>query len=90
MTDNDSWILLDTETTGLAKPVFTVELAAQKMQGWKRDGEPFRRLLNHGCAIPDEAARVHGYTREISERDAPNTDWGRMPQPRRAAGAFGI
>jgi hypothetical protein len=24
------WILLDTETTGLSKPIFTVELAAQR------------------------------------------------------------
>jgi DNA polymerase-3 subunit epsilon len=26
-------------------------------------------LLNHGCDIPPEASRVHGYTREILERD---------------------
>ena len=69
MTDNPTWILLDTETTGFTKPIFAVDLAAQKMQGWEKDGEPFRRLLNHGCAIPDEAARVHGYNREILERD---------------------
>ena len=69
MTDSPSWILLDTETTGLAKPVFAVDLAAQKMRGWERDGEPFRYLLNHGCKIPAEASRVNGYTREILERD---------------------
>ena len=39
------------------------------MRGWERDGEPFRYLLNHGCQIPAEVARVHGYTREILERD---------------------
>jgi DNA polymerase-3 subunit epsilon len=39
------------------------------MRGWKRDGEPFRRLLNHGCKIPPEASRTNGYTREILERD---------------------
>jgi len=66
---NTRWILLDTETTGLSQPIFAVELAAQKMRGWERDGEPFRRLLNHGLAIPPEASRVHGYTREILERD---------------------
>lgn len=27
------WILLDTETTGLAAPIFVVELAAQRMRG---------------------------------------------------------
>jgi len=69
MTDNINWILLDTETTGFARPVFAVDLAAQKMCGWEKDGEPFRRMLNHGCKISDEASRVHGYTREILERD---------------------
>ena len=69
MNQNTPWILLDTETTGFSKPVSAVELAAQKMRGWEKDGEPFRYLLNHGCAIPAEALRVNGYTREILERD---------------------
>ena len=63
------WILLDTETTGFASPVFVVDLAAQRMRGWERVSEPFRRLLNHNKDIPPEASRVHGYTREILERD---------------------
>ena len=63
------WILLDTETTGLAAPIFVVELAAQRMRGWTPDGEPFRKLLNQNADIPAEATRVHGYTREILERD---------------------
>jgi DNA polymerase-3 subunit epsilon len=64
-----SWILLDTETNGLTKPIFALDLAAQKMRGWKKSGKPFRFLLNHGCEVPPEASRVHGYTREILERD---------------------
>lgn len=64
-----SWILLDTETTGLSAPIFVVELAAQRMRGWEADGEPFRKLLNQNQEIPAEASRVHGYTREILERD---------------------
>ena len=63
------WILLDTETTGLAAPIFVVELAAQRMLDWEPDGEPFQKLLNQNQDIPAEAARVHGYTREILERD---------------------
>lgn len=63
------WILIDTETNGLAKPIFALDLAAQKMRGWKKSGKPFRLLLNHGCEILPEASRVHGYTREILERD---------------------
>ena len=64
-----AWILLDTETTGFAAPVFVVEIGAQRMRGWEPDGEPFRKLLNQNCDIPPEASRVHGYTREILERD---------------------
>ena len=72
---NSTWILFDTETTGFSKPIFAVELAAQRMKGWERDGAPFRRLLNHGREIPPEACRVHGYTREILDRDGdPPTD----------------
>ena len=63
------WLLLDTETTGFKPPIYVVELAAQRMRGWEPEGPPFRRLLNHGVAIPPEAARVNGYTREILERD---------------------
>ncbi len=63
------WILLDTETTGLNAPIFTVELAAQRMGGWQPEGEPFRMLLNQNEDIPPAASRVHGYTREILERD---------------------
>ena len=63
------WFLLDTETTGLSAPIFVVELAAQRMRGWEPDGEAFRKLLNQNTEIPAEASRVHGYTREILERD---------------------
>src|SRR5229473_3304971 len=63
------WILLDTETNGVIVPIFVVELAAQRMRGWQPDGEPFRKLLNQNADIPPEASRVHGYTREILERD---------------------
>jgi hypothetical protein len=53
-----SWILLDTETTGLAAPIFVVELAAQRLRGWAPDGEPFRKLLNQNQEIPAEASRM--------------------------------
>jgi DNA polymerase-3 subunit epsilon len=68
MHQND-WIIIDTETTGIAAPVFVVEIGAQKMRGWEPCGPPFRKLLNQNQDIPPEASRVHGYTREILERD---------------------
>ena len=63
------WLLLDTETTGFATPIYVVELAAQRMRGWHPHGELFHKLLNQNADIPGEASRVHGYTREILERD---------------------
>lgn len=63
------WILLHTETTSFATTIFAVDLAAQKMCGWERDGQPLRRMLSHGCEIPAESSRLNGYTREILERD---------------------
>lgn len=67
--NDTSWILLDTETNGLAPPVYVVEIAAQRMKGWAPDGPPFRCLINQNVNIPAEASRVNGYTREILERD---------------------
>ena len=72
MFSNEEWVLLDTETTGLKKPIFVVEIGAQKMKGFKRKGPPFIHKLNHSVNIPKEASRVHGYTREILERDGEN------------------
>ena len=67
--NSSPWILLDTETNGLAAPIFVVEIGAQRMRGWSPEGHPFRRLLNQNAEIPPSASRVHGYTREILERD---------------------
>jgi DNA polymerase III epsilon subunit-like protein len=66
---NEDWVILDTETTGFTAPIIVVELAAQRMRGWEPQGASFRRLLNQNTDIPPEASRVHGYTREILERD---------------------
>jgi DNA polymerase-3 subunit epsilon len=63
------WLLIDTETTGTTQSIFVVEIAAQRMRGWERIGESFHRLINHNKDIPAAASRVHGYTREILERD---------------------
>lgn len=63
------WLLVDTETTGLTQPIHAVEVAAQIMDGWRPVGEPFRQLINVNAEIPSEVSRVHGYTKEILERD---------------------
>ena len=68
MKDAD-WVLIDTETTGFTAPIIVVDLAAQKMRRWEPRGPAFSRLLNQNSDIAPEASRVHGYTREILERD---------------------
>ena len=61
------WILLDTETTGLAAPIFVVELAAQRMRGWSAEGEPFRKLLNQNI-MPVSRHAPSGLARKESLR----------------------
>ena len=63
------WVLVETETTGFTAPITVVDLAAQRMRGWEPCGLAFRRLLNQNSDVSPEASRVHGYTREILERD---------------------
>jgi DNA polymerase III epsilon subunit-like protein len=69
MKDGTEWVLLDTETNGITDPIFVVDIAAQRMSGWDPISEPFQALLNQNVAIPPEASRLNGYTREILERD---------------------
>ena len=70
--NGNAWVLIDTETNGFSAPIFVVEIGAQRMWGWKPDGAPFRRLLNQNAEIRPETSRIHGYTREILERDGEN------------------
>jgi DNA polymerase III epsilon subunit-like protein len=61
MRGDTEWILLDTETTGLVKPIWALEIAAVRFRGWKRVGEPFQVFLNHQVQPAPEAVELHGY-----------------------------
>lgn len=63
------WIILDTETTGFARPIYTLEIAAQRMRGLKPVGEIFQIYLNHDIDVPYGAQQVHGYSREFLSRN---------------------
>jgi DNA polymerase III epsilon subunit-like protein len=63
MQPDETWVVVDTETSGLMAPIHVVEIAAQRMRGWRREGEPFQVLLNHDVAIDSAAEAVHGYSR---------------------------
>lgn len=63
ITDGDRWVVVDTETSGLYAPIYAVEIAAQRMQGWRPEGKPFHILLNHDVELEPGAVATHGYTR---------------------------
>jgi DNA polymerase-3 subunit epsilon len=67
--DDTYWVLIDTETTGIKAPIHVVDLGAQLMKGWEPEGESFQELINTAGYISPEASRIHGYTKEILERD---------------------
>ena len=69
MTPDVEWTLIDTETTGIVRPIWAIEIGAQRMQGWAPVGPSFRVLLNHDVDIPIEASRIHGYTRQMLKRE---------------------
>ena len=69
-----AWILVDAETIGSGASTFVIDLAAQRMRGWRPEGPPFHRLLNRDVDIPVETARAHGYTRESLERDGESAE----------------
>jgi DNA polymerase III epsilon subunit-like protein len=63
------WVLIDTETTGIKAPIHVVDIGAQLMCGWEPEGPSFQRLINTAGYISPEVSRIHGYTKEILERD---------------------
>lgn len=63
MGSGDRWVIIDTETSGLLAPIYAVEIAAQRMHGWRTEGQPFRVLLNHDVELEPTAVATHGYTR---------------------------
>jgi DNA polymerase III epsilon subunit-like protein len=61
----DNWTLVDTETDGLWEPISVIEIAAQRFQGLRPVGEPFKVFINHGIEIPEAATAIHGYTTDF-------------------------
>jgi DNA polymerase III epsilon subunit-like protein len=66
---DESWVIIDTETSGLMPPICAVEIAGQRMKGWEPEGQPFRVLLNHDAPIDPMAESVHGYSREFLKKN---------------------
>lgn len=60
-TSDDVWVLVDTETDGLCKPIRALEIAAQRYSGMNKEGPAFRVFLNHQIPIPTDALAIHGY-----------------------------
>ena len=69
MSNNEPWILLDTETSGSTEPLYVIGLAARKMRGWEPEQTGFARLINRQVAVSRQVTRSSGYSRELLERD---------------------
>jgi DNA polymerase III epsilon subunit-like protein len=63
------WTIIDTETTGIAAPIYTLEIAAQRMRGLMPVGKPFQAFLNHEVDVPREAQAIHGYSRKFLQEN---------------------
>lgn len=66
------FVLLDTETDGLQKPIHILELAGIIIRNGRPTGEKFQMFLNHKIYISQEATAIHGYTREFLNRNGHN------------------
>lgn len=65
----EPWVLLDTETSGLKSPIYALEIGAQRMAGWEKNGPAFRCYLDHRQPIDPGASAINGLTRERLMRD---------------------
>ena len=69
------WIVIDTETTGLGKPIYILEIYGQRMRNWKPIGSSFHAYINHHVPIPSYSTAIHGITKEfIAENGGVPTD----------------
>ncbi len=68
MKSNESWVIFETEASGMKRPFYAVEVAAQRMRGYEPEGTRFRVLLNHGIPIDVQGQALHGYTTEYLQQ----------------------
>lgn len=77
--DDKQWVIFAIKTVGQA-PTYVVDLAAQRMCGWRPVDEPFRRLINHGLDAellpPDQIALIERDGYEPSEVYRKFRDYG--------------
>ena len=64
MRNDEPWVVFEVEASGMKRPLYAVEIAAQRMRGYEPDGVRFRVLLNHGVPLDPGAQAVHGYTED--------------------------
>jgi hypothetical protein len=64
-----SWILFFVDSAGPASSPYAVEIAAQRMLGWSREGDAFHQLLKPGEGPVSGASSFFAHPLEILERD---------------------
>jgi len=80
MRGDTEWVLVDTETTGLRQPIWTLEVAALRFRGWKRVGQAVLEQYHQQKAPDPDALAVHGYDLAFQAR--------RGVDPREGLGRF--
>ena len=63
------WILFCIDSAGPASASYAVEIAAQRMRGWDRDGVAFHQLIKPPEGAASGASALFAYSLETLERD---------------------
>ena len=63
------WILFWLDSAGPASAPYAVEIAAQRMLGWSRDGDAFHQLLKPREGVVSGASAFFAHSLETLERD---------------------
>ena len=67
MKTDEPWVVFEVEASGMKRPLYAVEIAAQRMRGFETDGVRFRVLLNHVISLDPGSQAIHGYTEDYLE-----------------------
>ena len=74
--EQTDWLIFCIDFAGPPSARYVVEIAAQKMHGWKREAAPFYQQVKPRGEVSDETSALFGHSFETLERDG--ADPGRV------------
>ncbi len=72
--EQTDWLLFCIDFAGPPSAHYVVEIAAQKMRGWKREAAPFYQQLKPRGEVSDETSALFGHSFETLELDGESPD----------------